>query len=198
MRKEILEYINETFPNLEHPIHIRFELGEPYKNGTDERLCQVNERVKSIFNYLFRKGDEVYIYIFDWMEEDPMFGNTTPNYLYEILKDEKINSTVVQKKEDESCTEIIKVKESLIHNNVERIDFSAIFSGIANYEQGREPSIGQEIYIISMDKNLLFKMYDDRGCIVFSNKKENLIDLYKKYNNWIVEYWRATINEIFS
>ncbi|MCW8799616.1 MAG: hypothetical protein OQK71_01695, partial [Desulfobacter sp.] len=78
------------FPNLSHDIHIRFELGEPFENGSKKRLDQVNHRINKIFNATFNKEDDIYILIKDWEDDDVMFGNTTPNYLYEILRKEKL------------------------------------------------------------------------------------------------------------
>lgn len=40
-------------------------------------------------------------------------------------------------------------------------------------------------------------MYDDRGCIAYSNSKEKLKPLYTKNNEWIVNYWREYIDSIF-
>ncbi|MCX6879898.1 MAG: DUF3885 domain-containing protein [Verrucomicrobia bacterium] len=40
-------------------------------------------------------------------------------------------------------------------------------------------------------------MYDDRGCIVFSDSPRKIMHIYVKYKDWIVDYWRETIDEVF-
>ena len=41
MKENIMKYIESHFPNLTSEWHLRFELGEPYENGTEDRLNQV-------------------------------------------------------------------------------------------------------------------------------------------------------------
>lgn len=87
MLKQIQDYLNDKFPEYWNDINIRFELGEPYRNGSKRRINQVNKRVNTIFEELFKPTDLIYLIIKDWgTYEDPMFGNTTPEYLYELLQ----------------------------------------------------------------------------------------------------------------
>jgi hypothetical protein len=41
-------------------------------------------------------------------------------------------------------------------------------------------------------------MYDDRGCLVFADHPSRIVHLYRKYNDWIVDYWRDTIDALFA
>ena len=49
MKEKVLKYIESDFPNLYSDLHLRFELGAPYKNGTEERINQVITRVTTLF-----------------------------------------------------------------------------------------------------------------------------------------------------
>lgn len=69
-KKSLLEYLEEKFPDFGHEIHVRFELGEPFSNGTEERLNQVYHRVTSIFESVFNGQGSIYILIKDWEEPD--------------------------------------------------------------------------------------------------------------------------------
>ena len=62
---------------------------------------------------------------------------------------------------------------------------------------GLEPSISQDIYFLDPTTNNGFYMYDDRGCYVWADKPDKLINLYEKRNNWIVEYHRKEIDKYF-
>jgi len=205
MLKDIHEYLSDQFPEYWSDINIRFELGQPYRNGSNRRIMQVNKRVITIFEELFEPTDFIYVVIKDWgSHEDPMFGNTTPEYLYELLQGSTLEEETffdIDEDEDEEGNKI-KVKSEyqfkVTSGMVSSIPYKKIFEGISHYEQGREPSIGQRVYMISKVKNILFHMYDDRGCIAHSPTKEHLKHLYIKYNDWVVDYWREYFAGIFN
>lgn len=197
MIEKIFNHIDDKLSNFEQ-IHLRFELGEPFENGTNERINQVIYRVVSLFQDFFNPEDEVYLLIKDWESDDPMFVDATPNYIYEIINNLPITSdTFYEKVEDGDDDEPIRVKRSLTTAKIKDIDYHSILEGIANYEQGREPSIGQRVYFLNYKNGNLFYMYDDRGCLLFSDSTEQLRHLYQKYSSWIVDYWRGIINSFF-
>jgi len=205
MKEKLFQYIDENFRNLRNDIHIRYELGEPFKNGSDERIDQVMLRVNTIFEDLFEPEDVIYLYIEDWETGvDPMFGDTTPSYIYQLLeKHTFVEETMYKTDEDiDEMGNTIQIKHEykvrLLYDRVALIPYKEILKGIAHYEQGREPSIRQSVYFINPKKDILFNMYDDRGCIVYSNSRDKLIYMYHKYNSWIVDYWRKYIDGIFN
>ncbi|AZN43803.1 DUF3885 domain-containing protein [Paenibacillus albus] len=204
MLQDIYSYLKFKFPGYWSNINVRFELGEPFRNGSKRRIAQVNKRVNAIFEELFKPTDSIFVVIKDWGPyEDPMFGNTTPEYLYDLLKD--------LTKEEDTCFDInededdegnrIEVKHQyqfiVLSGLVSSIPYKRILEGISHYEQGKEPSIGQNVYFLSREKDILFHMYDDRGCIAHAISVGSLKTLYLKYNDWIVDYWREYIDRIF-
>lgn len=206
MIQEIFEYIDNNFPNFESDIHIRFELGEPFRNGSKRRIKQVNKRVVKIFEETFNQNDFIYVLIKDWGDQnDPMFGNTTSKYIYKLMNGQIIEErTLFEVDEDEDeddegkRLEIkheyqVKVSAGLVST----FPYIEILEGISHYEQGREPSIGQSVYFISKDKDIIFYMYDDRGCIIHASSKDQLRPLYFKYNDWIVNYHREYFDNLF-
>lgn len=77
MKEKILKYIDSNFPNLTSELHLRFELGEKYENGTEDRINQVVTRVTALFEEVFKPDDSIYIYLKDWeVTEDIMLFNT--------------------------------------------------------------------------------------------------------------------------
>nr|WP_240542713.1 DUF3885 domain-containing protein [Exiguobacterium qingdaonense] len=200
-----MKYIEDNFPNLSGEVHLRFELGEPYKNGTDERIEQVVNRVTTLFEEVFQSDDYIHIFIKDWNEtEDIMFGNTTPEYLYELFMEQQIIEErlfELDEQEDKVTGETFEIKHEykvkFVSTQVKATPYEKILRGIGNYEQGREPGIGQTVYFICTEKGIIFHMYDDRGCIIISNKVEPLAPLYHEYNDWLVDYWRDDFDRIF-
>ncbi|MGZ9583741.1 DUF3885 domain-containing protein [Paenibacillus marinisediminis] len=204
MKDELSQFMADNFNEFWMDINVRFELGEPFENGTDERINQVNNRVNSIFESVFSQDEDIYLYIKDAnIDVDPMFGNTTPNYIYEILSGFQLDEdryVELNEDQDEDGNKIILESEYKIvttRSRVNEIPYSDIFKGITNYEQGKETSISQGIYYVSVNREIVFYMYDDRGCIVYSTSKESLREIYTKYNDWLVDYWREYIDKIF-
>lgn len=205
MKEKILKYIESNFPNLTSELHLMFELGEPYENGTEDRIHQVVTRVTTLFEEMFKPDDLIYVYIKDWeVTEDVMFGNTTPERLYDLLSNQNIEEKTlfdINEDYDEVTGQTIEVKNEykvkFVCSQLKSIPYQEIFGSIGNYEQGREPSIGQSVYFISTDKDIIFHMYDDRGCLIHSKDVEKLLPLYHTYNNWLVDYWRDYFDSIF-
>ncbi|GBG58435.1 hypothetical protein SPFL3102_02157 [Sporomusaceae bacterium FL31] len=157
MINKLLEYIDENFPNLQNDINIRYELGEPSKNGSDERINQVITRVITLFEDLFDAKDYIYIYIQDWdMVIDPLFGNTTQNYIYQLLENHVLAEKVLYKADediDEKGNTVQIAQEynvRLLYDRLGRTPYKEMLEGIAHYEQGRKPSISQAVYFINI------------------------------------------------
>lgn len=111
MKKEIMEYLYTNFPNLSNEIHIRFELGEPFRNGSNRRIKQVNKRVVTMFEEIFDQDDFIFVYIKDWENRaDPMFENTTPEYLYELLNGKVIEEEVAFELDEDEDEEAIGIE----------------------------------------------------------------------------------------
>lgn len=57
---------------------------------------------------------------------------------------------------------------------------------------------GIDIYFVNVTKKMIFHLYDDRGCDVIASNKEELYGLYKKLNDWILDYDRERIDKMFN
>jgi len=200
---DTIKYLNREFPNYCGTCHVRYELGEPFPNGSNERLNQVYERSRILFEDLFTSDDLMTTIVRDWNTgDDIMFGNTTPDYIYELMSNDRVSVEVYDMDEDvdEAGNDVIvEIPFNLTFGSDYMYDmqYREILMAIANYEQGKEPSIGQKVYFLCKNKGILFHMYDDRGLIIHANDPELLRNLYLKYNDWIVNYWKATIDDFF-
>jgi len=56
---------------------------------------------------------------------------------------------------------------------------------------------GKETYFVNIDKKLILHMYDDRGLDIVSADREALVSIYKKHNDWILDYDREQIDKQF-
>lgn len=179
---------------------LRFELGDPFENGTKERVNQATKRASELFESHFEKDTELYIIIYDF--DDDMFAET-PNHIYQLLKSENIQTQQfeenlsIQYFDDEDNIERIKGKLTICKVEKNGINYKEIFNGIANTEMGFLPIIHQLVYFFQPQTKKWFWMYDDRGCLMFSEEKSDLKANLIKFDNWIVESQRSEMEKQF-
>ena len=180
--------------------YLRFELGDPFDNGTKERVKQATKRASELFENHFEKDSELYIIIYDFIDE--MFVQT-PNYIYELLK---LGDIETEKFEENLATRYfdhednigrIKGKLTICKAEINRINYQEIFRGIANTEMGFSPTIHQLVYFFHPKTKKWFWMYDDRGCLMFSNEITCLKSSIVKFDKWIVESQRKVMEKQF-
>jgi hypothetical protein len=66
------------------------------------------------------------------------------------------------------------------------LDYRSLFLMIANADFRLEPSISGEIFILNETNPIIFKMYDDRGAIVYAPAAERLAALEAAHSDWLV------------
>lgn len=54
-----------------------------------------------------------------------------------------------------------------------------------------------DVFFINVTKDIIMFIYDDRGCEVIAKNKEMIRDLYEKYKEWIPDYERESIDDLF-
>ncbi len=215
LRQELQSYLDRVYIDskidTEHSlfgqVHIRFELGGDKKNGTKERVNQSTERALTIFNETFmNSSNQIYVLIYEFQGEN--IFNATNDYLYKQFHADWFNKfynhlEIVNTRSivtDEYGNDVLEKGEKRIIIGklpVKDIKVKNILNGIANTEMEFDPGIAQEIYFFDPLTDKAFRMYDDRGCFVWSNKADNIRDIYIKRNDWIVEYHRPEIEEYF-
>ena len=62
---------------------------------------------------------------------------------------------------------------------------------------GIKPKIYHDVFFINIKKETIFHVYDDRGRDLLATQLETIRDIYDKYNDWILDYDRNEINEVF-
>ncbi|WP_083671684.1 DUF3885 domain-containing protein [Viridibacillus sp. FSL H7-0596] len=78
-------------------------------------------------------------------------------------------------------------------------DFKYIpmLKAICNHDIGVRPSIFHRVHFININRKTIFHIYDDRGCDLLATSPETIRDVYDKYNDWILDYDRNEIDEVF-
>jgi len=193
-------------------IHLRFELGGEFANGTIERVNNSTNRISELFERLFLPTDDVIVLIkkfaYDGARE---FNEPTRGYFEEQFSGvdlEAIKSEIKEEIESgdfyniesditEFSTTTIFHIQKIFETRVSNINYKNIFRGIANLEMGFDPSVSDVIYIVNKRSRVAIHMYDDRGCMVYASDKEAIRFLYQEYYNWLVKYHIKTFEDIF-
>jgi hypothetical protein len=199
---EFDRYIATTFPHAQlwtdpidfGDIHLRFELGGDHSNGTDERITQATDRAAELFLACNSADDDLVLIITDWDSPgDQMLSTESQKYLYSLLSGFH-NSHRVAKM---VATPTGSYPQVLFPTSLGKIDYRNILRGIAHLEQGRVPRIHASIYFLNQTRNLVFWMYDDRGCVIYADSRATIQSLYERRNDWLVDYHRNHFNAIF-
>ncbi|MEK7432769.1 MAG: DUF3885 domain-containing protein [Cyanobacteriota bacterium] len=171
-------------------LYLRFDLGDKYENKGVERVNKATIKALEIFNSIFNNKEQEIWLLVNQFEENNILKNSN-KYLHKQIK----NYFFKEFREFEF--EDIIINQIFIKIKLNNLNYENILNGIANREMGFMPIIGQIVYFIEPQKDIIFYMYDDRGCLVISNKVENISYLKDKYYNYINLYDLNKINDIF-
>lgn len=97
---------------------------------------------------------------------------------------------------DESDDELY-TREWIVEVKANELRMPYVLESIENVDFMRKPTSGGRIYLYNKSNDILFHMYDDRGCDVFSSDKSALLPLYHLHRKWILDYNRYEIDSIF-
>ena len=154
-----------------HP-HLRFELGEPHPNGSDERVRQSADRAAYILETCFRPADPVFLLATFWGKS--IFGGD-PEYLHTLLDHTALIGAARRKLHEEErdrrdgAMKIRRWEQHIYLMPFAAMNHRQILAGIANKEQGKSPKVTQSVFFIHAKKPVAFHMYDDRGCLLFAH-----------------------------
>jgi hypothetical protein len=205
-------YMKEKFPNLElspplfynWPIGIRFELGVNYDSDkayeNSPYLQNVYKRAITLFKYLHSQDEEIYIVadVNDYLSGKSFTYklNTFSRYIKQkaVLYKMKQN-TYIFPNDDEGGT--YKTHRFTINCKVSDLSYVPMLKAICNKDMGIKPSIINRIYFVNTNRNTILHVYDDRGCDLIATSTETIRDVYEKFNGWILDFDRKTIDKIF-
>lgn len=76
--------------------------------------------------------------------------------------------------------------------------YAALLKAICNQDMGISPSIYYPIYFVNVTKGTIYYVYDDRGCDLLGMDTKAIRWVYEEFNDWILDYDRAKIDEVFT
>ncbi|CAM3258895.1 DUF3885 domain-containing protein [Paenibacillus lupini] len=108
---------------------------------------------------------------------------------------ENLRSCIWPYEFDESDEEFY-TKEWSVAVKAKEIRMPYVLECIVNDDFMRKPNSGGRVYLYNQTKGILFHMYDDRGCDIFSANKDTLLPFYHLHRKWILDYNRYQIDHL--
>lgn len=187
------------------PVGIRFEAGGDII-VPENRIQQVKLRATTLFNAVNQDNDDIYFVLFvDSWDDHPI-----SSFESDVLKvfETFINGVDVKrvfKKEqnyryqdtdEDDDTVTIRYCTKLKARN---LNIDDLILAVTNRTIGNEvSSIVGDIFLVNETRSVIFYLYDDRGLDIVAKNKETLNSIYEQYNDWILDFDRERINEIFA
>lgn len=221
---ELNQYLATNFPELilkpslylQWPIGIHFELGEgidSFKDGIDElnleRFFRVYRQAMSIFNDIFAAQDEMILVTNVYQLKAYKTRKHRIGVYHRYLKNKALKTHLKQ----ETLPYLFEDEEEALHVYTSRfslkcrkqdINYLSLIKAVCNEDFPLKPKLGgvygsyyPDVFFINVTKNIIFFIYDDRGCELIACDKETIRSLYEKYDGWVDEYDREEINRRF-
>ncbi|MBA6354197.1 DUF3885 domain-containing protein [Colwellia sp. BRX9-1] len=201
-------YLDENFPKLKiekplfynWPIGLRFEIGQDELEVSNEYFNAAHERAVSIFKSVFGHNDEIELIYQQYSDGRKKIRKGS--FIFKQIEPTKNGLAKYSDVRDiyeldykSECWKRVYIPSlSLKSINYKNILLSLIHSDFSC----RFPSISGECFFINKSKNIIVNLYDDRGMDVISASKNELISLYNKHNDWLLNYDREKMDLVFS
>ncbi len=211
-KQKYRQFLNDNFKGLRlrKPLFYSWDLGLRFdlqfgKTNTDEYFEEVTRRASEIFQTVFDNYDNVLLVFMDYKykRRKIRFSNFIFKQIDIIKKTEITYSKEQRLYEPDDKFDIRNI--AIVELTSDRMNYKNILRAIGHTDfSSRKPRLdnnwfftSKEVYFINIDKKLIFHMYDDRGLDIISADKEALRLIYKKHNDWILDYDREQIDKQF-
>ena len=211
---EFRKYLNNISPGLclkqslynQWDIGIHFEFGEGmYQLKDGDRLNldmfeRVYSQTLSIFNYLFSEQDEIFLVTNVYHRKSNKKRIRTTKVYDRFLKNRELKFNLRQETlpfvfDDEEEAEGYYTSQFYLKCKKRDLDYFSLIKANCNGDYSMKPNLGEkngsyypDVFFINTSKNIIFFIYDDRGCEVIADKKESIVPLYKDYKDWVAEH----------
>lgn len=216
---KIVDYLNEKFPTVvlvpsvyyQWDIGIHFSLGEgiyQFKENRElnlEMFSTVYKQTFKIFDELFDQNDDLILVTnnYKWKKQQ----QTTKLKVYQPnLRDKNILKKLQSKtypypfEEDEK--EDYEMQQFSLQCKVSDINLEGLLKASLNEDfPPVKPRFGcdsvyyPDVFFVNTTKDIIFFVYDDRGCEVIALTAEKLRPLYEKHYDWVDEVDRERIEK---
>lgn len=77
-------------------------------------------------------------------------------------------------------------------------DIDALIWSCCAQDLGIEPCIGLDVFLIDERRGLALHIYDDRGLDLIAMKRATIVEYYRAFGPWLLDYDRARMDAVFA
>ncbi|MCZ0070841.1 DUF3885 domain-containing protein [Bacillus sonorensis] len=168
------------------PYGIRFEISMPWADHAEaDNLRQIKERSLTIFTQVFSDTDEM------MLVADVSLQQKKQTNLFKKYVKHKAVLRKLQHRQNAPYNH-----RYLLPCTKADIRFGQLLSFICDKDFVNK-GYDVEIYVVNVARKMIFHLYDDSGCDVIAVQKEELLPLYSRLNQWVLENDRSPIDQMF-
>ncbi len=223
---ELRDYINTNFPGLilkpslyyQWNKSIHFDLAKglyQLKEETDELnpdyFNTVYDQAISLFNDLFSDEDKILLVTNIYQYKDYRRSSKRKIKVYShYIKNKDVRFHLKQETlpymfDDEEDADEMCTTQFSLECRKQDIEYPLLIKAICNQDfpllkprlHNPYGSYEPDVFFINVTRDVIFYIYDDRGCEVIGSDIEKIRPLYEKYADWIDEYSREEIDNHF-
>ena len=212
LRQEYRQFFSDNFKGLRlrKPLFYSWDCGLRFDlqvgdTDRDEYFIEVNHRASTLFKSVFDSSDGLFLVFMEYKyrRKRIRFSNYVFGQISGLKETEITYFKEYELYETGEKSDIYNV--ALLRLTTERINYKNILTAIGNTDfPARQPRLdndggmtSKEIFLVNIDKKLIFNMYDDRGLDIIAADRETLRPIYETFNNWILDYDRNEIDKQF-
>ncbi|TWT07975.1 DUF3885 domain-containing protein [Planococcus sp. CPCC 101016] len=184
---------------------MRFEISDPQIPFDDPTVMrQTFSRAGALFDAVFRTEDELLLMTDILTKTQNNFLHKKPLNVYRKYVKHRTVLNRLQLQEFDDLEEESKTYRYWLPCQKGDIRYPQLLQAICYEDFGHSsrilksnPQVGSNVYFINLSRNMIFHLYDDRGCDILAADKEKLRFLHEDFNSWILDYDREEIDLLF-
>ncbi|EMY59899.1 DUF3885 domain-containing protein [Leptospira terpstrae] len=188
---------------LKKPLFYNFEYGlrinlqSNYEFESDSYFKECIDRSLLIFENTFEPNDNILVVIN--ISQNKRKKISKNNFIFSQIKNLNYRSVYFKKYSNHHNSELKLCIQANIQSSTKHINYFKLIEALIHRDfPNKIPRITDDLIFVNLDKKIIFKIYDDRGLDVVSKTIETLEPIYKKYNEWILDYDRVKIDHVFN
>ena len=187
------------------PFGLRFEVADWSLGEESVVLEKAGDRALKIVRYAFDSEDDI-LFVTDVYTQHEHELMKQKLLVYQKYADRQVchrlrheRLTYVQSKLEET----MKIERFTLKCQLQDIRLRTLLQAICQEDfykpnQILKGKFGYDIYLINLSKQMIFHLYDDRGCDLIAADPEHLRPVYEGLQHWLLDYDRAQMDQLFA
>ncbi|MBG9912283.1 hypothetical protein ABD83_12405 [Bacillus xiamenensis] len=206
-------FLKHNFPDLllapplfyEWPYGLRFEVADWSLGKESDVLEKAGDRAFDIVRYAFHPEDEM-LFVTDVYTQHEHELTKRKLLVYQKYVDRQVRHRLRHERltyVQPNLEETMKIERFMLHCQMQDIRLRPLLHAICQEDfytpnQIMKGKLGYEIYLINLSKQMIFHLYDDRGCDLIAADPEHLRPVYEGLQHWLLTYDLARMDQLFA